>query len=370
MKAVSVFAGLFLLFTVSSAEETCASSKEAATSEDGESDNCNVANVVPNAVGFDFFLRVDKLEARAKKFEKNQEFRKDYGITKGKEGQRVVYLQNSVLANDPELVEDLWSLTEGADVWGSMRNTQAPRLALRSLKVIEYQDSDDTVINYHNDGTTYLTVAVMLNKPGVDFQGGTLEIQENFKGKCKTELNAQHGSLVVWRGWLPHRVTATTSGKRRVLVAEWWNDEYDNTAFGRPQDTLIGVLAALKLDQSSTELHSLAGQFYSFADKPRDAEMHLKAAVYLDESNAKACALLGKEVLTHTMDFDEAVKWTKASLALEPNAENYVFLAKLYELLGELPSAATALKSAVAIDPMHKKELERMEGKAENLVYY
>ena len=32
------------------------------------------------------------------------------------------------------------------------------------------------------------------------------------------------GEVMVWKSWLPHRVTPVTGGRRHVLVVEWWNE--------------------------------------------------------------------------------------------------------------------------------------------------
>jgi len=75
--------------------------------------------------------------------------------------------------------------------------------------------------HWHNDyshesseAPRKLTVIVQLSDPD-EYEGGDLEVI----GAVQTPLPRQRGSLICLPSFLPHRVTAVTSGIRRVMVA-------------------------------------------------------------------------------------------------------------------------------------------------------
>lgn len=70
-----------------------------------------------------------------------------------------------------------------------------------------------------NEKTRKLSITVLLNEPGVDFQGGEFEISSSFserKGIEETEL--KKGTAIVFPSFMIHRVKPVIEGKRKSLV--------------------------------------------------------------------------------------------------------------------------------------------------------
>ena len=225
-----------------------------------------------------FAMRVMQIASLAKEADPNASTHRNFGRDDYKKegGHKVTYINPAALAasklvdDGAAFIDEIWSLARRAELW---HGAQPTRMALRCLEVIEYVADDRHSLGYHTDGATFLTMAIPLTRHGKDFEGGNLVVTRD---GCMEEVKGTLGDVMVWPGWHEHRVTPVTSGKRLVLVAEWWpatqtladgtvDDLHSDTdAYGRPGDTIQSYLAALEtpLAASSTQLHEDIGSLY------------------------------------------------------------------------------------------------------------
>lgn len=64
--------------------------------------------------------------------------------------------------------------------------------------------------------TRKLSFTFLLNEPGIDFNGGELELAPNLKEEITAE--SKKGRLIAFPSWINHRVTPITKGIRKSLV--------------------------------------------------------------------------------------------------------------------------------------------------------
>ena len=174
----------------------------------------------------------------------------------------MTHLKHVALAQ-PAFLRELWLLSRRADAWGVTGQADA-RLPLRCMELIEYSSAENHSLGYHHDGDTFLTVAVLLSTPGVDFEGGAIQLKRPNEAADVTchEIHTPSAlDVVAWRGWEWHRVSPVTRGTRRVLVLEWWapshaKEEADD-ALGRGGDSVAGLRESLRSDPQSATLHKI-----------------------------------------------------------------------------------------------------------------
>eukprot|EP00308_Calcidiscus_leptoporus_P005297 CAMPEP_0119377070 /NCGR_PEP_ID=MMETSP1334-20130426/42964_1 /TAXON_ID=127549 /ORGANISM="Calcidiscus leptoporus, Strain RCC1130" /LENGTH=270 /DNA_ID=CAMNT_0007395855 /DNA_START=241 /DNA_END=1053 /DNA_ORIENTATION=- len=217
-----------------------------------------LANVLNGAVDDALAARVLDLAQRAVREKPEWVGERNFGVgSKGEGGHRVVHLKHAALAQ-PAFLQEIWLLSRRADAWGV---TTSRRLPLRCMELIEYSSVENHSLGYHHDGDSFLTVSVLLSTPGVDFDGGRLELKrprlKTARGtaSCAESHTARARGVLAWRGWEWHRVAPVTRGVRRVLVIEWWAPahaaEEGSTSFERGGDSLAGLREALSRDPSS-----------------------------------------------------------------------------------------------------------------------
>jgi predicted 2-oxoglutarate/Fe(II)-dependent dioxygenase YbiX len=87
-----------------------------------------------------------------------------------------------------------------------------------TIELLQYKDVADS-LGWHTDEESALTTLVMLSEPS-EYRGG--ELQHNgLRGSLRAHL--ARGDVAIYRGSQPHRVTPLRSGRRSVLVIEWWH---------------------------------------------------------------------------------------------------------------------------------------------------
>ena len=167
-----------------------------------------------------FTDRIDELARLARERNPSSYQRRNFGYHGDEaESHEVTYLQSFLATDDPKFVNELWRLTKATDPW---LQTPQSRLQLRCAELIEYHSSRNHSLQMHTDGETAVSVAVLLNQQGVNFEGGELEIHrhghgENGTGLCSETHAADRGDVITWRGWDSHRVKPITEGRRKVL---------------------------------------------------------------------------------------------------------------------------------------------------------
>ena len=228
-------------------------------------------------------------------------------------GHMVTFLQAAALkpreaGGASSFVDELWDeVFARADAWGVARSVASAnssassspssaltgtrgrrRLALRCLELIEYDSSESHALSYHVDGETLMTTSLMLSRSG-SFEGGALKLRRVSAragavggvvggggggvvggggggvgvggGACVQSFVAAYGDVLAWRGWEEHMVMPVTSGRRRVLVAEWWSPHVHGDVRevdDRPDDSYEGLREAMSHDPSSPILRSLS----------------------------------------------------------------------------------------------------------------
>ena len=241
--------------SASSAAAVPAANAQDAVVRKGE---CGLAHIIENAgevLGGDaFFEHIDELIKRARIKEGPQS--RMFDADGEQQNHQVQFLQYEA---DSALVSNLWEMTRRADGWGvTAQEAAAPRLALRCLEAIDYFAAKGHGLEYHDDGDTFLTAALMLSHPS-EFAGGDFELR---RGNCIERHAATRGELMVWRGWDDHRVHALTRGRRRVLVVEWrCCSAANDTArpYARADDSYEGFLAAIARDAAAPNQHKHLG---------------------------------------------------------------------------------------------------------------
>ena len=225
-----------------------------------------IANVLSDAVSANFTARILDLAERAARERPGAVAERNFGVeSTGEGGHRVTHLKHVALAQ-PAFLRELWLLSRRADAWGVTGQANA-RLPLRCMELIEYSSAENHSLGYHHDGDTFLTVAVLLSTPGVDFDGGRLELarpnKDNTTDICTESHTARALDVVAWRGWEWHRVAPVTRGVRRVLVMEWWAPahaaEESRTSVERGRDSADGLREALAKDPGSSLLRQAVG---------------------------------------------------------------------------------------------------------------
>ena len=211
-----------------------------------------LANVLSDAVDDNFTARILELAERAARERRSTVSKRSFGLKgTGEGGHRVTHLKHAALAQ-PSFLRELWLLSRRADVWGVTRQADE-RLPLRCMELIEYSSAENHSLGYHHDGDTFLTVSVLLSTPGVDFDGGRLELTR--PKSCTESHTARALDIIAWRGWDWHRVTPVTRGVRRVLIIEWWAPahmaEESSASVERGRDSAVGLREALERDPGS-----------------------------------------------------------------------------------------------------------------------
>jgi len=141
-------------------------------------------------------------------------------------GHEMVYLHKDLDVISPqgshlELRKQMLEFARLADESAGWNLTESVTMTARCMEVIRYTGNKHADIGWHTDGGTLLTVAAMLS-PKDEYEGGESE----FKHRDSVERYVvELGDVMVWRGWIEHRVTQVLSGQRTVFVIEWWLGE-------------------------------------------------------------------------------------------------------------------------------------------------
>jgi hypothetical protein len=126
----------------------------------------------------------------------------------------------------PELRPHLRSLAVAADRlagWAVIGDAAAdagsarPELAARCMELIRYQFNGLSAaqrVGWHADGSTLVTMAVMLSSPS-EYEGGAVELTDDSTTESHT---LAVGEAIAWRGWTSHRVNPVVSGARQVVL--------------------------------------------------------------------------------------------------------------------------------------------------------
>lgn len=180
-----------------------------------------LARHVRHAVdGAALLASVEDLARRAAQRDPRTVDHRNFGTTKKVEGgHRVTFLQQVAL-EDEAFLDELWRVTQAADAWNATGPTQ-PRRArrLRCLELLEYDAAANHSLAFHIDGETLLTVSVLLSAPGVDFDGGALELRRATHGGAGECLERHEQSarfdVLAWRGW---ELRAAAAPRRRAVA--------------------------------------------------------------------------------------------------------------------------------------------------------
>jgi len=99
-------------------------------------------------------------------------------------------------------------------------------LEARCVELHEYNDETKRQCPNHVDTGSLFTADVMLNRPGVDFEGGEmLTTQSDYSTGTQTIVTRhqfEFGDCLVFLSHKAHSVAPVSSGERIVLVIEFW----------------------------------------------------------------------------------------------------------------------------------------------------
>ena len=95
-----------------------------------------------------------------------------------------------------------------------------------SMQWTEYEGTEEGMYEAHMDihlnrdnsqhgGTRKLSMSLLMNEPGVDFEGGEFEYLD---GATWIKMDAKKGRIVAFPSWIIHRVRPVTKGIRRSIV--------------------------------------------------------------------------------------------------------------------------------------------------------
>lgn len=107
--------------------------------------------------------------------------------------------------------------------WGLLRDREASCGPIR-FRTAEYHEVtvDGALPNpRHFDGGSLVTIDVMLERPGVDFEGGAFTTEE--EDGSVTEHTFERGDATFFVSHKYHSVQPVTAGRRAVLVCELWH---------------------------------------------------------------------------------------------------------------------------------------------------
>mmetsp|Transcript_108217 Transcript_108217/g.316507 ORF Transcript_108217/g.316507 Transcript_108217/m.316507 type:complete len:514 (-) Transcript_108217:57-1598(-) len=335
--------------------------------------------------------------------------RRNFGESAYAGGHEVTYLHRH--ASEAAL-DGLWVLAQaalaalpaGSAVQQALqKNVGEGRPTLRCLEAISYfnegdgddartpaaEPSDPSVLAWHHDGATLLTVAVALASAGRDYQGGELELRGP-GGRRQLVADMQRGDVVAWRGWDEHRVRPVSSGRREVIVAEWWLGRPPSGEVFRPvdkEDDFNEVL--LHIDPEAATLHhGLATALLERGDAalaarslrealrrdPERADSHIGLGVLHRRRNDLAAAqesflaalkakphhvyatfMLG-ETRERKGDFSAAERSYRKVLRLDPgNIDAMAGLGTALSAQSSFTAAEQQFRAAIAIKPAHAK---------------
>jgi PKHD-type hydroxylase len=99
------------------------------------------------------------------------------------------------------------------------------------MQYTEYDSVEEGKYDFHMDtimgpnvttdmqtmGVRKLSLTLLLNEPGVDFEGGDFQINQGIEAEAEN-VELKKGRIVVFPSFLLHRVSLVTSGKRKSLV--------------------------------------------------------------------------------------------------------------------------------------------------------
>ena len=75
----------------------------------------------------------------------------------------------------------------------------------------------DTTIDFKDVEVRKLSMTLVLNEPGVDFEGGAFEIN-NGRESDPMKVEAPRGRIILFPSFMLHRVAPVTKGTRKSLV--------------------------------------------------------------------------------------------------------------------------------------------------------
>ncbi|CAK0807911.1 unnamed protein product [Prorocentrum cordatum] len=208
-------------------------------------------------------------------------------------------------------------------------------------------------LGWHHDGATVCTMAVALSSAGEHFDGGELQVRDRQQGRelLHTVSDLRRGDVVAWRGWDVHRVRPVRSGRRRVLVAEWWLGTGCSEADPRPRDSEEAILRVLQSHGDSAQLHTILGADLAERGDLAGAEKSLRTAVELDPRHLEAQHGLAY-VLAQRGDRAGAEEGLRAVLRLDPQQPKVLYnLGKALAERGDFAGAEKTFREALRLDP-------------------
>merc|ERR1711920_418581 len=122
-----------------------------------------------------------------------------------------------------------WGICKGASASLSGSNAAAEQLdevRIRTIELHEVGPGGALPQRDHVDSGSCVTLDVMLSRPGVDFEGGALELPPaSDAAKPGVFPHFLQGDALVFPSHKFHCVHPVSSGLRRVLVIEFWCGE-------------------------------------------------------------------------------------------------------------------------------------------------
>ncbi|CAJ1421292.1 unnamed protein product [Effrenium voratum] len=107
--------------------------------------------------------------------------------------------------------------------WNCLKGADSERLRVRCVEHHVVTSGGALPDPTHFDGGSVFTIDVMLNSPGIDFQGGDFCTLES-SGELQPHSFAR-GDALVFLSHKAHCVQPVTSGERQTLVMELWEGE-------------------------------------------------------------------------------------------------------------------------------------------------
>lgn len=140
---------------------------------------------------------------------------------------KVLFLHTEHYLRDrlPDLAQRLREAViqvDSASGWGLVQQIGGEeRMRMRCAEYHSYTQGAGLGDPGHFDSGSLCTIDIMLERPDMDFEGGYFSTTEP-DGTVATH-SFERGDAVVFVSHKKHHVTPVTSGRRRVLVVEFWS---------------------------------------------------------------------------------------------------------------------------------------------------
>jgi hypothetical protein len=258
---------------------------------------------LPSQFDKDDVAQLSSVENLARANSDESVMNRNFGENADTVGHESVFLHQHLDAAAPQLRSRMLEFAARADQSAGWNVFTKANLSARCIEVIHYKGAEQADIGWHSDGGTLITVAAMLSSRA-KYEGGQIQFRQG-------DINEQHdlafGDVLVWKGWIDHRVLPVIQGERDVFVVEWWlGEDCAVSNDPRAKDDLRTLEHAARLEPTDARLQRWLGKAHCLRlpcaseDSAESAENAFRAALEMEptesyNSHAYGIYLTGSE---------------------------------------------------------------------------